>query len=275
MFYQAFNEYLTGPLRLLSLAYVLFKHRRRFNKGLEGGLRQYRSRFERLFTPCFKQFLSLVWEKSMRKIVGFLVIGIILFIPSAFAEDRAVNISVSSKGVPTDASAVQKVRKITAQALAQGIVDTFYVYNPRVDGPHFVEGGLSACAEAGFNSTPEKFKAFIEQLRSVHPKHLTVYKVQQAASCKAIEPEPAEPKPVVCGGFAGRKCPEEQQYCDFGSNSQCGGFDEQGVCKSKPELCPEIVKPVCGCDGQTYGNACKAARAGVSVAHEGECGNNQ
>jgi hypothetical protein len=211
----------------------------------------------------------------MKKIQGLFLIGTVLFSSFLFAEDRAVNISISSKGVPVDDSAMQKVRKIISQAIYQGTVDTFYVYNPRVDGPHFIEGGLSACAEAGFNAPPRKFTAFIEQLRSVHPKRSTIYKVEQAASCKAIEPEPTEPQPVVCGGFAGRKCPQEQQYCDFGSNSQCGGFDEQGVCKTKPELCPEIVKPVCGCDGQTYGNACKAARAGVSIGHEGECKINQ
>lgn len=214
---------------------------------------------------------SLSWEESMKKILGFLLIGTVLSSSIAFAEDRAVNISISSKGVPADASAIQKVRKITAQALAQGTVDTFYVYNPRVDGPHFIEGGLFACAEAGFNSTPQKFQAFIEQLRSVHPKRLIVYKVEQAASCKAIEPT----EPQRCGGFAGRKCSEEQQYCDFGSTGQCGVADGQGVCKTKPEFCPEIFKPVCGCDGKTYGNACEAARAGASVKHEGKCGDDQ
>jgi hypothetical protein len=207
----------------------------------------------------------------MKKILGFLLIGSVLSSPPAFAENRAVNISISSKGIATDPSVVQKVRKITAQALAQGTVDTFYVYNPRVNGPHFIEGGLSACAEAGFNSTPQKFSAFIERLRSVHPKPATTYKVEQAASCKAIEP--AEPK--SCGGIAAIKCPEKQQYCDFGSTSQCGAFDKPGRCETKPELCPEFEKPVCGCDGQTYGNSCKAARAGVSVGYEGECRNNQ
>lgn len=209
----------------------------------------------------------------MKKILGLFLIGTALFIPPAFAEERAVNISISSRGVAVDDSAIQKVRKITAQALAQGTVDTFYVYKPRVNGPFFVEGGLSACAEAGFNSTPQKFEAFIEQLRSVHPKPATFYKVEQTASCKAIQPEPTEP--VACGGFAGKKCTGEQQYCDFGSTGQCRKADGQGVCKTKPQICPEIEKPVCGCDGKTYGNACKAARAGASVEYEGKCGNDQ
>ncbi len=39
----------------------------------------------------------------------------------------------------------------------------------------------------------------------------------------------------------------------------------------EPCICPEIFAPVCGVDGQTYGNACRARCAGVDIEHEGEC----
>ncbi|HVP09828.1 MAG TPA: Kazal-type serine protease inhibitor domain-containing protein, partial [Phycisphaerae bacterium] len=50
-----------------------------------------------------------------------------------------------------------------------------------------------------------------------------------------------------------------------------GDCHGRGVCAPVPDACPDIWDPVCGCDRHTYSNGCYAARAGVSVAHDGEC----
>jgi hypothetical protein len=38
-----------------------------------------------------------------------------------------------------------------------------------------------------------------------------------------------------------------------------------------PATCPPITANVCGCDGNTYSNACVAAQAGWSVAYSNTC----
>jgi hypothetical protein len=58
------------------------------------------------------------------------------------------------------------------------------------------------------------------------------------------------------------------QYCA----RPIGGCGATGVCGTRPDFCSALFRPVCGCDGRTYGNACEAARAGVTVAAEGACG---
>ncbi|WP_457941208.1 Kazal-type serine protease inhibitor family protein [Mesorhizobium sp. 10J20-29] len=73
-----------------------------------------------------------------------------------------------------------------------------------------------------------------------------------------------------CGGLQGLQCPSSA-YCKYEPDAQCGAADQTGVCQPRPEVCTDQYDPVCGCDGQTYSNACYAAREGVSVASTGEC----
>jgi hypothetical protein len=78
----------------------------------------------------------------------------------------------------------------------------------------------------------------------------------------------AETPAGICS--ANEQCGKDE-FCSrlFG---RCG---ESGKCEERPKDCTErgkvLVKPVCGCDNQSYDNACLAAISGTSVQHAGKC----
>lgn len=73
-----------------------------------------------------------------------------------------------------------------------------------------------------------------------------------------------------CGFWSTYHC-NDGQFCNWAEKDICGAADAAGTCTYKPQACTMLYDPVCGCDGQTHGNACLAAAAGASVSSRGRC----
>jgi hypothetical protein len=84
------------------------------------------------------------------------------------------------------------------------------------------------------------------------------YEGSTACTCGTLVCAPSECTPACDAG----------KYCDL-----CG---TERTCVDRPadegRICPGVYDPVCGCDGQTYGNSCQLASAGIGMLHPGECG---
>lgn len=90
-------------------------------------------------------------------------------------------------------------------------------------------------------------------------------------ACSSPGPEGAEavPEGGRCGGIAGNGCASDL-WCDPDPGS-CEGADVQGICIVVPEVCTYDYRPVCGCDGRTYGNDCTRRAARVAKERDGAC----
>jgi hypothetical protein len=77
----------------------------------------------------------------------------------------------------------------------------------------------------------------------------------------------------ACGGFRPVGSPECDTglFCQHQAGALCGAADAPGECVLIPDFCAEIFDPVCGCDGQTYGNACEAAANLTGIFELGAC----
>ena len=72
-----------------------------------------------------------------------------------------------------------------------------------------------------------------------------------------------------CGGIIGIPC-DSGLWCQLPPNT-CRSFDLFGTCARVPRFCTRDFRPVCGCDGKTYGNDCARQAARVQLAYKGRC----
>lgn len=76
---------------------------------------------------------------------------------------------------------------------------------------------------------------------------------------------------AACGSRGLPECPDGT-FCQRTIDAQCGISDAPGTCTAPPTECIDQDSPVCGCDDETYSNACIAASMRMSVKHNGACG---
>lgn len=98
--------------------------------------------------------------------------------------------------------------------------------------------------------------------------------VASQGECAAAETSEDPPGSGAVGAMCGTRgagpC-APGLFCLHEERAACGETDAPGTCQEPPTACTRDYRPVCGCDGQTYGNACSAHAAGVSIRRQGEC----
>lgn len=107
------------------------------------------------------------------------------------------------------------------------------------------------------------------------PSELIAVCENVGGSCEWVAPTACPPSDDGDPCLRDLDCSSSDAYCR-GITGQCPGFDPQGMstwgeCVERSGVCPGNVAPVCGCDGQTYSNACMAGQAGMSVRATGAC----
>lgn len=121
----------------------------------------------------------------------------------------AVEVNLGSMGGSIDNAAIRAVRRIVGHAVATGVVDTFIDTSPRNNGsiPIAIEGGLSFCAESGFEHGGYQFMEFIDELVSIQPNNGTFYNINKVENCfESMDDVPGDDDTVCTADV--KMCPD-------------------------------------------------------------------
>jgi heat shock protein HslJ len=91
---------------------------------------------------------------------------------------RALEISIFGIGPAVDAKAVEAVRSVIGEAVAEGVVDTFITYG------YGIEGGSSSCIQLSRFQDPKQLRPLKNELLQIKPNPKTTsYNVKAVAAC--------------------------------------------------------------------------------------------
>ena len=102
------------------------------------------------------------------------------------------------------------------------------------------------------------------KVKNFTPNTYTAYPLRYYFMSVLFEHQPAD----LFTGCTGNQDCAATEFCSF-LMGNCSG---PGSCQRRPEACPMVYLPVCGCDNRTYGSACEAASSGINVKYQGACG---
>lgn len=182
-------------------------------------------------------------KKLMRCVMVAALLPLTCSVFAAPAEkfvNRAVNISMGSVGGKLDGAALRAVRQLVGFSIASGTVDGFTVNSPKL-GAMPIEGGFTACAEAGFGVNKAKFNEFVQDLKAVKPKSGTFYTLETIADCSVST---LVDEPVMCAQDL-KMCPDGSAVGRSGSSCEFATCPKPApkpgvlMCTMEVKMCPD------------------------------------
>src|SRR5216683_2227497 len=128
------------------------------------------------------------------------------------------------------------------------------VHTGRAEAPRYPIGSLSRPIDGRSEDAPRKEPMFHRLPIVAAASVLALFCTVNAGSAAKLG--------ARCDGFTGGRC-GPGLWCDR-DPGQCGPADRPGTCVKVRQLCFQLYRPVCGCNGNTYANDCHRIRSKVA-----------